>query len=443
MARVFLTLLGCDKNRIDAEIMAKKLQDAGHLLSPEPGDCDVALINTCGFIEAAKRESIDVIFDMVRLKESGGSDIKAVVVTGCLAERYRGELARSIPEADAVVGLGKNGDIVDIVERALAGVRTLSFDAPEKLPVEGARLLSTPAHYAYLKIAEGCSNRCAYCAIPDIRGRYRSRAPLDVLAEAKWLAGTGVRELILVAQDTTAYGRDLKEQTSLASLLRELTKIDGFWKIRVLYAYPEHITDELMEVMSREERIARYIDVPFQHADGEVLARMGRAGDKAAYLALVGRLRRRIPGIAIRSSFIIGFPGETEDSFWELMDFRRSAEIDRAGCFTYSAEEGTPAFELADRVPKKTADARHELFMSGQTRMLADKQAARVGETLEVIVDAYDPERGMYAARTEFDAPEIDTVLYIDAAEKVRSGAVIRVKVTTSDCYDLYGAAID
>ena len=439
MARILITLLGCDKNRIDAEIIMKKLTDAGHTLAEDPQKSDLALINTCGFIEASKQESIEAVFDMIRLKESGESEINTVVVTGCLAERYREQLADMIPEIDAVVGIGRNSDIVRIVNAVLDGEKTTVFENPEKLPIEGKRILSTPKHYAYLKIAEGCSNRCSYCAIPDIRGKFRSRSPDDVINEAGCLAGEGVKELILVAQDTTAYGRDLARKTNLSELLCELADIDGLWKIRIMYAYPELITDSLIETINNKERIAKYIDIPFQHADAGILKRMGRTGDKEKLLALVKRLREGIPGLTMRSSFIVGFPGEGMREFGELMDFVNEAKIDRAGCFVYSSEEGTPAYQLKGRVSEKVKKSRAEAFMNRQATITGEKQKEKTGRTAEVLVDRFDDERGMYCGRTESDAPQVDTEVLIKSKYHIQPGDIVKVRITGSDLFDLTG----
>lgn len=437
MPKVCIILLGCDKNRIDAEIMAGKLSDAGYVMSGDPQESDIIIINTCGFIEASKKESIDVIFDMARLKKENRN--KHIVVTGCLAERYRDTLVKEIPEADAVIGIGKNGDIVKLIEKMLSSKPLSAFDDPENLPLDGERLLSTPLHYAYLKIAEGCSNRCSYCAIPDIRGRFRSRKPENIIREARLLAEKGVKELILVAQDTTAYGRDLDGGHDLPVLLERLAMTEGIWKIRILYAYPDNITDKLIMTIGQNEKIAKYLDVPMQHADGGILKMMGRSGNKETLLALVGRLRQGVPGIALRSSFMAGFPGEGEKEFCELMDFIRRAEIDRAGCFAFSPEEGTGAFGLGKKIPEKVKNTRVERFMAKQTQILQTKQQARTGQTLEVIIDGFDKHRGMYAARSELDAPEVDTVVYIHPEAGLKTGNIINVKITGYEGYDLFG----
>lgn len=441
MANIYFISLGCDKNRIDAEIMARSLQARGHSITAEIAEADCAVVNTCGFIESAKKEAIDAIFDMIRAKEAG--QVRAVVVTGCLAQRYREELCALIPEADAVVGLAKNADIVDVVEQTLAGAHIAAFGAPEELVIEGARSISTPPHYAYIKIAEGCSNHCTYCAIPRIRGQYRSRPMAQVLDEARTLAQEGVRELIVIAQDTTSYGRDLPQKTSLAALLRELAKIDGLWKIRVLYAYPDRIDDELIETMAAEPKIAKYLDIPMQHANREVLRRMARFGDRETLLALIGKLRAAMPEITLRSTFIVGFPGETEAQFLELCDFLKEAKLDRAGCFPFSCEEGTAAEKLSPQLDEETKQRRAEQFALVQTEVLAHKRAALVGAELEVICDGFDMERELFACRGEADAPEIDTAVWLPPEADLMPGEVYRVRVTGCDEFDLFASLAD
>ncbi len=436
MANIFFISLGCDKNRIDAEIMARALQAQGHRIVAEPAEADCAIVNTCGFIESAKKEAIDAIFDMVRAKEAG--QIRAVIVTGCLAQRYREELCELIPEADAVVGLAKNRDIAAVVARVLAGGRVQEFGAPELLSIEGERAISTPPHYAYIKIAEGCSNHCTYCAIPRIRGVYRSRPMRSILKEAGALARQGVRELIVIAQDTTSYGRDLGDGSSLAALLRELAKIEPLWKIRLLYAYPDHIDDALIEVMAGEPKIARYLDIPMQHASREVLKRMARFGDGDTLLSLVERLRAAIPGVTLRSSFIVGFPGETQAQFLELCAFLKRAQLDRAGCFPFSCEEGTPAEKLTPQLDEKTKQERAEQFALVQSGILAKKREALIGARLEVICDGFDMERELFACRGEADAPEIDTVVWLPPEADLMPGEIYQVTVTGCDEVDLY-----
>lgn len=440
MANIFFISLGCDKNRIDSEIMLKKLSDGGHSIVADVNDADCAVVNTCGFIESAKTEAIDAIFEMVRAKEAG--TIKAVVVTGCLAERYKEELHKLIPEADAVIGLCGNADILNIVNAALEGEKTYKFGKPEELVIEGGRLLSTLPHYAYLKLAEGCSNHCTYCAIPSIRGAYRSRPKANILAEARSLLRDGVRELILIAQDTTSYGKDIDGGESLASLLTSLCEIEGDFKLRVLYAYPERITDELIEVMAREEKIAKYLDIPLQHASGAVLKRMGRFGDSRSLLALIERLRARIPDITLRSTFIVGFPGETEEQFAELIAFIKTARLDRAGCFEFSAEEGTPAVKLIPQIDNETKARRAESFRFIQSEITIKKNEEKIGRSYRAICDGFDKEKGMFACRGDADAPEIDTLIYLPLESDLMVGEVYEIKVTGADDFDLLGELI-
>lgn len=440
MAKIFFISLGCDKNRIDAEIMARRLLDAGHEVVPEPDGADCAVINTCGFIESAKKEAIDNIFNMVREKESGA--IRAVVVTGCLSQRYGQELAELIPETDAVVGLCKNAEIAGVIDRVLAGERVLESGPPQALEIEGKRALSTPPHYAYLKIAEGCSNHCTYCAIPQIRGPFRSRPMEAILDEARALAKQGVRELILIAQDTTSYGRDLKDGSNLARLLRSLNEVDGLWKIRVLYAYPDRIDDDLIRTMAACEKVAKYLDIPLQHASREILKRMARFGDSEKLLSLIGRLREAMPEITLRSTFIVGFPGETEEQFLELCEFLRQAKMDRVGCFPFSCEEGTAAERLTPQLDEETKLRRVGQFELLQSDILARKRQAQIGREFEVICDGFDLEREMFACRGEADAPEIDTNVWIPVEADLMPGEIYTVRICGADACDLYGQLV-
>ncbi len=425
MANVYIISLGCDKNRIDAEIMARRLVDGGHSVTASLEQADCALVNTCGFIESAKKEAIDNIFDMVREKQSG--NLKAVVVTGCLAQRYKDELCELIPEIDAAVGLAHNADICEVIEQTLGGAKLRKFGRCEDLAIEGQRLLSTPQHYAYLKIAEGCSNHCTYCAIPSIRGAFRSREPQAVIDEAKTLVSYGVRELILIAQDTTSYGADLPSRPTLASLLRELCGIDGLWRIRILYAYPERITDELIEVMASQPKVAKYLDIPFQHANAPVLKRMGRKGSATEYLSLIGRLRAVMPDVTLRSTFIVGFPGETEEQFCELLDFLRAARLDRAGCFEFSCEEGTAAEKLTPQLDDDVKHERAQRFELVQSEIMQQKLASAAGRVVEVICDDFDMAREMFACRGDADAPEVDSCVWLDAKSDLMPGEVYKV----------------
>ena len=346
--KVGMVSLGCAKNRVDAEIMMGMLKNAGYKLVAEAGMSDVAIVNTCGFIEDAKKEAIEEILELVQLKKE--KRIKAIIVTGCLAERYREEVEKELPEVDAVLGIGANKDIVQTVEQVLAGKHIASFPEKDLLPLCGERVQTTPYYTSYIKIAEGCDNCCSYCAIPLIRGRFRSRPMEEIVAEAEHLAKNGVRELNVIAQDTTRYGEDLYGEKKLAALLRELCKFDGLRWIRVLYCYPERITDELLDVIASEEKIAKYIDLPLQHCSETVLRSMNRRGNRAELTALLKKIREKIPGVTLRTTVMTGFPGETEEDFTELAEFVKEIRFDRLGCFAYSAEEGTPAAEFADQV---------------------------------------------------------------------------------------------
>ena len=435
MANIFFISLGCDKNRIDAEIMSRRLLDAGHFVTADIAEADCAIVNTCGFIQSAQEEAIECIFDMVREKEAGS--VKAVVVTGCLAQRFAVDIRKEIPEVDAVVGLAHNQDIADIVSRAIAGEQLELFGDAKELCIEGERALSTPPHYAFLKIAEGCSNRCTYCAIPAIRGPFRSRPAANILAEAEKLVREGAREIILVAQDTTSYGKDLADGSSLAGLLTELCKIKNLWKVRILYAYPERIDDALIDVIAKEDKIAKYLDIPFQHADAAVLKRMGRFGSKQTLLALIEKLRSRVPDITLRSTFIVGFPGETDAQFEALLDFLREAKLDRAGCFPYSPEEGTPAARLADQLPAEMKNARAERFMQTQSLVMERRLADTIGREVVALCDGFDEERGGFTLRSEADAPDIDTVLCVSLEADLMVGELYTLRITGTDGADL------
>ena len=341
--KVGMVSLGCSKNQVDAEILLALMLENGYEICADPQQCDVVIINTCGFIEDAKKESIETIFEFAQLKNEG--QVKVLVVTGCLAERYQDQLVSEIPEADVVLGIGKNTEIAKAVKEALDGHRVSAFGDKADLPLNGDRVLSTEKYSAYLKIAEGCDNRCSFCAIPLIRGGYRSRRMEDILEEARGLAESGVKELNLVAQDTTKYGQDLYGEYSLDKLLTELCKIDGFHWIRVLYGYPDRVTDGLLEVMAREPKVVKYIDLPLQHASGRVLKEMNRKGDFDSLCALMQRIRDKVPGVVLRTTLIAGFPGETEEDFEQLCKFVRTVRFERLGCFAYSQEEDTPAGE--------------------------------------------------------------------------------------------------
>ena len=433
--KIYFISLGCDKNRVDAEMLCHRLVSAGFSITPELEEADAALINTCGFIESAKAEAIENIFDMVREKEAG--NIRAIVVTGCLSERNGEEMMELIPEVDAVVGIGQNADIAAIFRRALDGESHAFSRCPLNLPLEGERLLSTPQHYAFLKIAEGCDNHCTYCAIPAIRGRYRSREEAAILAEAKQLVSYGVRELIVIAQDTTSYGKDLKGGETLTRLLQKLTAIEGLWKVRVLYAYPEHITEELTSEFANNDKLCKYLDLPLQHAHPAVLKRMGRFGSAEENLALLRKLREKVPGMTLRSTFIAGFPGETEQQFEALLQFLDDAQLDRAGCFAYSAEEGTPAGRLPEQLEEAEKLARTERFYEHQMDITYERQSARLGSEFEAICDGFDEERMMFLCRSEADVPEEDCYALVPLAADLMPGEVYQLRAVEMDGLDL------
>lgn len=431
--KVGMISLGCPKNQVDGELLMASLKDAGYMLSDDVGLSDVAIINTCGFIESAKQESIDEVLELAKLKKEGR--IRALVVTGCLAERYREEVLKELPEVDAVVGIGANGGIAEIIARVLDGERVGSFPEKEKLPLEGGRELSTPSYFAYLKIAEGCDNRCTYCAIPEIRGGYRSRPVESILEEARQLAADGAKELILVAQDTTRYGLDLYGRLALPELLNRLCEIDGIRWLRLLYCYPDLMTDELIHTIASQEKVAKYLDLPLQHISDSVLRAMNRRGSKAEIEALLSKLRREIPGLTLRTTVMTGFPGETEADFEELMTFIRKIRFERLGCFAYSCEEGTPAASLPDQVEDEVKERRVELINEEQMRIMQEHGEAMAGRTVTVMTEGFDRYAECFFGRTEADAPEIDgKVFFTVSGKKPCFGQFVTVEV--EDCMD-------
>ncbi len=435
--KVGMVSLGCPKNQMDAELMLAKLEQAGYEITAESGLAEVVIVNTCGFIEDAKRESIDNILEFAQLKKE--KQIKRIIVTGCLAERYREELVTELPECDCVLGLGANGDIVEAVERAMAGDTLYSFPPKTCWSLEGDRLQTTPHFFAYLRIADGCDNRCTYCAIPLIRGGLRSRPMENILAEAQKLVADGVKELVVIAQDTTVYGQDLYGEARLPVLLRELCRIDGLRWIRILYAYPEHITEELLDVMATEDKVLPYIDMPLQHASGKVLAAMNRPGDRASLTALVRRMRERVPDITLRTTVMVGFPGETEEDFEELCEFIEEAHFERLGCFAYSAEEGTPAAMMENQVPDKVKNKRRDIVMEQQTRISDRYNESRIGRTLTVLVESFDKYAECWFGRGVGDAPDIDGKVFFTATKRVSPGDFVEVTVTDTMDWDLIG----
>ena len=436
--RAALISLGCPKNQVDAEMLIARLEDDGFVFSDmTDGSVDVVIINTCGFIDEAKREAIDNILDVVEMKNNG--ETEAIVITGCLSEVYKEEILNEFPEVDAVVGIGSNGDIAEICKEAVKGNRKAHFRPKCDMPLNGARHLLSPDHWAYLKIAEGCSNRCTYCAIPDIRGDFRSRKEEDIIKEAEELALAGVKELIVVAQDTTRYGEDLYGEPKLADLLEKLVEIDGIEWIRILYCYPDRITDRLLEVMRDNEKIVHYIDLPLQHADGKVLKLMNRSGDDKSLRELIEKIRRYMPDVVIRTTFITGFPGEGEKEFETLAEFVKDMRFDRLGCFTYSPQEGTPAATFENQIDEQIKVNRGENIMELQRNIVDEKNEELMGRVLKVFVEGYDGYLDCYIGRSYMDAPEIDTLVYFTSENSFEEGDFAEVMITDLQDYDLVG----
>ncbi len=423
--KVGMVSLGCSKNLVDSERMLFKLRKSGYQLVTEPGLADVAVVNTCGFIQSAKEEAIETILELAALKADG--TLKKIIITGCLTERYKEEAAELFPEADAVIGIGCNKDIVDILDEVLADQRVVKF--PPKLDAEltGERIISTLPFFSYLKIAEGCSNCCTYCAIPMIRGKYRSVPMEDVLAEARELAKNGVTELVVIAQDTSRYGEDLYGESKLHELLRELCKIDGLKWIRTLYCYPERITDKLLDVIASEEKLVKYLEIPIQHCDGDILSRMNRWGDEEKLEALFAHIREKVPGVILRTTLITGFPGETVDQFNDLAEFIQQVRFDRLGCFPYSAEEGTKAAEFPDQIEPEDAARRADIIMEQQ---------------LEAVVEGFDRFGECWFGRTQNDAPDIDGKVFFTSEKPLKIGEYVKIKITDTLDYDLIGEVI-
>jgi ribosomal protein S12 methylthiotransferase len=456
--------LGCPKNLVDGEVMLGIARDAGHQITADASDAEILVVNTCAFIDSAKQESIDAILEMAALKRDGRCT--RLVVTGCLAERYRDELRREIPEIDAVLGTGEVPRILDAIGGSgpngtspLKLFRSSDFADAATTPSESIagqlptyiydadtpRLLTTPAHFAYVKIAEGCDYTCAFCIIPTLRGAYRSRAAASIVREARALADRGVRELLLISQDTTFYGIDRGERGALARLLRELNAIDGLQWIRLLYLYPTTITDDVLDAMAECEKVCRYVDLPLQHASAAVLKRMRRPGNRRTYDTLLGRIRQRVPGVTLRTTLIVGFPGETDQDFAELEGFVAETAFDHLGVFTYSHEEGTRAFGLADDVPGTVKRRRRNALMARQKKIVAKAHKARIGLDVEVLVEGRSPEHELVLqGRLEGQAPDIDSVVFLTDCdpEQYAAGQLIRARVVGARGYDLIAAPV-
>ena len=425
--KIGMISLGCPKNQVDAEIMLSKLQNDGFEIVNDPMDADVVIVNTCGFIEDAKRESIENILDMISYKED--CENLKVLVTGCLAERYQSEIFKEIPETDAVIGIGANEDICEICNRIIDGEKVELFPPKTDLKIEGDRILTTPPYSAYIKIAEGCSNHCTYCAIPSIRGEFRSRPSESILAEAQKLANEGVKELIVVAQDTTRYGEDLYGKNALVPLLKALSGVEGIEWIRLLYLYPERIDDTLIDEIANNDKIVKYMDIPLQHCNKNVLKRMNRHGDRETLTALLNKIREKVDGITIRTTFIAGFPGETEEEFNELCEFAQEMRFERMGCFAYSEEEGTPAARLDGMMDFEIRQERADIINECQNVILDEINDSLIGKTLQTIVEGYDSYTDSYFGRTYMDAPEIDTQINFTCGFELFEGDIIEVEV--------------
>jgi len=438
--KVGMVSLGCPKNQIDAEIMLALIQNGGFELVSEAGMAEIAIVNTCGFINDAKEESIAEILELAMLKKEG--KIKKIIVTGCMAERYKNELLAELPEVDAVVGIGKNSDIVNIINHALNGETAVTAGNKCDLPLNGERLLTTPPYLAYLKIAEGCDNRCSYCAIPMIRGPFRSRKMDDILSEAQKLAQNGVRELVVVAQDTTRYGLDLYGKRELPSLCKKLCKIDGIEWIRLLYCYPNGISDELLDVIVQNNKMAKYIDMPLQHSSESVLKNMNRSGNSTELLSLINKIRQKVPGITLRTTVMVGFPGESEDDFNELSQFVKDAQFDRLGCFTFSAEEDTAAFDMPNQVNNGLKEKRRDIIMQQQMFIMEKKLLKLQNKTISVLCEGYDKYAGVFFGRSQSDAPEIDGKVFFSSSKKYTLGSFVDVLIEDIMDYDLIGSAL-
>lgn len=430
VVKVGMVSLGCPKNQCDAELMLAKIADAGYKIVNEAGLADVVVINTCGFIQSAKEEAIEEIMEAINRKNDGIN--KKIIVTGCLAERYQKQMDEEFPEIDAVLGIAKNDDIVEAINSVLLDKRVIAFGDKLCHNMEGKRLQSTLPHYAYLRIADGCSNCCSYCAIPMIRGKMRSRKMENIIEEAKTLAADGVKELVIVAQDVTAYGIDLYKKYALPELLKELCKIEGIKWIRLLYCYPERITDELIEVIKTEEKVLNYIDVPIQHCNDEILKAMNRKSDKKSLTELFEKLRREIPDIVLRTTLITGFPGETEEQFTELAEFVNEVKFQRLGCFAYSEEEDTPAAEMPYQVDEGERQRRADIITNEQEIRMGDYYADFVDKDFEVVCEGFDRYSDMYFGRSMHFAPEIDGMIYFMSQKENRPtiGDFVKVKIT-------------
>ena len=437
MKLMFISL-GCDKNLVDTEMMMGSLSGRDITFTDDENEAEIIVVNTCCFINDAKEESVDTILAMAELKKAGSC--KALIVSGCMAQRYKHEIIDEIPEVDAIIGTASYDRIAEVLDSVLSGNECTSFEDLSRLPDNNSkRLVTTGGHYAYLKIAEGCDKCCTYCIIPKIRGRFRSYPIEDLVEQAKKLVEGGVKELLLVAQETTLYGKDIYGEKSLHRLLRELCKIDGLVWIRILYCYPEEIYDELIETIKSEPKICHYLDMPIQHANDDVLRRMGRRTNKADLLAIIAKLRKEIPDIALRTSLIAGFPGETQNAHEEMLDFVDEVEFDRLGVFAYSAEEDTPAFSFPDQIDEEVKNNWRDEIMELQQEVSMDKSQDRIGLTYKVMIEGRVADENAYVGRTYMDAPNVDGYIFVNTDEELMTGDFVPVKVTGALEYDLIG----
>ena len=441
MANIGFISLGCAKNQVDCERMMYRVQEAGYDVQPDVVGCDVVVINTCGFIDSAKAEAIDFILQMANLKEQGL--VGKILVTGCLSQRYQDEIMKEMPEVDGVLGTGSYTEVVSAIDKLLAGETVVDFgsiDAPEQ---ETGRILTTPEHYAYIKIAEGCDNRCSYCIIPYLRGKFRSRQMDDVLYEARILAANGIKELIVVAQDTSRYGTDLPgNKRLLPELLREMCKIDGIEWIRVHYVYPDEIDDAFIDVMAQEPKIVKYLDIPIQHCNSKILKLMNRRGDGQFLRQLFAKLRERIPGLVLRTSVITGLPGEGEEEFAELCEFLKEQRLERVGAFPFSPEEGTPAAEM-EYPDNEIAQQRAQQVETIQSRIMDDYNESMLGKTMDILVDGFDEELEQFYGRSYADSPEIDGRVWIATQEALVEGTFVKVQIDSVIDGDLSGCIVE
>lgn len=435
---VGMVSLGCAKNQVDAEMLMAQLKQDGFVLKEDAAMADIAIVNTCGFIDSAKKEAVEEILELAKLKAEG--KIQKIVVTGCMAQRYQEQIHQELPEVDAVVGIGANGSIGQVLREMMDQGYAQAFPDKREMPLSGMREPAAPSHSSYLKIAEGCNNHCTYCAIPAIRGPFRSRTMESVEEEARILAANGCRELILIAQDTTRYGQDIYGEYSLAKLLRRLCKIEGINWIRTLYCYPEAITDELLQTMAEEEKIVNYIDLPLQHASGNILKAMNRVGDRQYLTDLIAKIRTAVPGITLRTTLIAGFPGETEAEFTELAEFVKEIRFDRMGCFPYSREEGTAAAKMGNQIDEETKERRAEILMQRQMEILQEKGEAMAGQVLEVLVEGFDRYAECWFGRSRMDAPDIDgKVFFTTSGRRPALGSLVKIRITDCIDCDLFG----